>query len=548
VADELEPVLAIDEIQGNIFGGFNKPHQALVCLHLPTGEAELARTRRWLKELAPRLTSLREVAGYKKVRRLRLMELGERFEPEPVVWTNIAFSYQGLRKLTDEADAFDATFRNGLSAGESASLGDPTDPQYRGHISHWVVGGTGDVPDALAIIAADLASELDQATGRFRKAVEAAGATCTRVDLGHDPSHYNAGGRRFPRGREHFGFEDGVSQPGIRGRLSAGADDFLTPRPADGGDPDRAEFSAPGQPLICPGEFILGYPRQSSSFPRLAAPGWPLGPKPYAPDPNARAPYWARDGSFLVYRRLRQDVSLFNRFLEAESARLAQLPALGGLTEEALGALLVGRWRSGAPVVRSPKQDNALLGQSPGANNAFMFDDVDDPKDGFPPPVADPFGRISPQSAHIRKVNPRDLDTDDGAATRTLNHRILRRGIPYGVPLPIGETQDDGADRGLLFLCYQSSIADQFHFLAARWMNDSSKPSQLSPPGGSGFDMVVGQNPDAQAQRRRFICLGVTNDRCPSTVGAAPEWVIPTGGGYFFAPSRTTIRAVLGAA
>jgi Dyp-type peroxidase family len=544
--EQLEPVLHADEIQGNILGGFNKDHQAILPLSFG---ADVGLVREWLKALLPSITWLREVVDYKRERRRRISRTAQEPTDMAVVWRNLAFSYQGLRKLTPQADAFEATFRNGMSPGESASLGDPVNAGDDGNISSWVVGKPGNVPDALAIIAGDVAGEVDSATDLFLARAAAAGITCPHVDIGHDLAHYNGAALQLPSGREHFGFEDGISQPGIRGRLSSAPDDFLTPRLPDDGDPNSAQpqFSAPGQPLVCAGEFVLGYSRQNASFGRRAAPPWPLGPEPFAPDPEARAPFWAKNGSFLVYRRLRQDVPAFNRFLVDAAAKLAQQdPAFAGLTTETLGALLVGRWHSGAPLLRTPTKDLPGLGAQSGANNAFGFATAVDPHDGFPPAALDPLGRVCPQSAHIRKVNPRDLDTDQGPANTTLVHRILRRGIPFGPPLPLGATEDPtNQERGLLFLCYQTSISDQFRFLTTRWMNDRSKPSTFSPPNGSGFDMILGQNPSVAENRTRFLCVGPSNEVVSTEGQPIQEWVIPTGGGYFFAPSRAAIRDVL---
>src|SRR5262249_49096119 len=138
-------------------------------------------------------------------------------------------------------------------------------------------------------------------------------------------------------GHEHFGFKDGVSQPGVRGLVSRTPKVYLTPRllkrPTDG----SIEFSKPGQPLIWPGHFVLGYPFGAGTD------GSRQGPLPLA-----RA--WFKNGSFLVFRRLNQNVAGFWVFLAAEATRLAGESGFTGLTAERLGALLVGRWPSGAPV------------------------------------------------------------------------------------------------------------------------------------------------------------------------------------------------------
>jgi Dyp-type peroxidase family len=546
---EIEPILDIDQIQGNILGGFNKDHQAVLPLHFGSDESSVRGTREWIAQLLPQITWLQTVAAYKHTRELRIRTQGVEPSDMPAVWLNVAFSYLGLRKLTPQADGFEPIFRAGLPAA-SQRLGDPTDPSSPGCPANWLVGNPRNVPDILVILAADLATDLDARLTQILADASTFGLTYDRYDVGHDLSFYNNSTRPvFPSGREHFGFEDGISQPGVRGRLPHGPQKFLTARQSDeASDPNSTEpqYSAPGQALVNVGEFVLGYPRQDDSFPQRPAPPWKLGPEPYALDETAVAPYWAKNGSFLVFRRLRQNVSAFNQFIEDQVKNLNSIQEFAGITAERLGAMLVGRWRSGAPLLRTPNMDDPSLGTAKYSNNAFQFDTVLATSDGFTLPIADPLGKVMPQCAHIRKVNPRDLDTDQGSLTTTLTHRILRRGIPYGRPLPIGATNENSSiDRGLLFLSYQASIREQFEFLCATWMNDVSKPSIVAPPKGSGYDMVVGQNATPADQRARFCLVGASNQRISTDGDRVRDWVIPTGGGYFFAPSKSVITDVL---
>jgi deferrochelatase/peroxidase EfeB len=97
---------------------------------------------------------------------------------------------------------------------------------------------------------------------------------------------------------------------------------------------------------------VLGYPRQNQTFPRKPLPPVKLGHSQPC-DPDVIGPTWALNGSFLVYRRLRQDVPAFNRFLSQKAAELAKRPGFQGITGDALGALIVGRCKSGAPVMRA---------------------------------------------------------------------------------------------------------------------------------------------------------------------------------------------------
>lgn len=342
------------------------------------------------------------------------------------------------------------------------------------------------------------------------------------------------------QGHEHFGFDDGVSQPGIRGRASADASDFITDRFID---QNSAPFEAslygyPGQSLVWPGEFVLGYPA-SGPDPRLPGPVSTVGPS------------WTRNGSFLVYRKLYQDVALF--WNSIASMRTGAGGDAVFPNDTALASRLVGRWPSGAPVSRTPNGDDENLGGDAYENNNFKFDsdtpnlsykDSDGKTHGtrFPALMAkaDPVGLTCPLAGHIRKVNTRDSSSDTGAALSTFARRILRVGLPYGPPIKDNYV-DDGASRGLLFLSIQASIENQFEFLRTRWMNDPSRPKAPS-----GNDMIVGQNAPSNGLRTCVIFPAGSLDT--ATLSTNHQWVQPRGGGYFFLPSLTALRSVVGQA
>jgi Dyp-type peroxidase family len=350
---------------------------------------------------------------------------------------------------------------------------------------------------------------------------------------------YDEDGDRRPDlpGHEMFGFEDGVSQPGIRGRASNNSSDFITDRHIDASlSPADQLFGYPGQDLIWPGVLLLGY-ASGSPDPLIAGP-----PSPVLPE-------WTRNGSFLVFRRLRQDVGLFWRTIREKAAELSRQPGFSGITDERLASMLLGRWPSGAPFNRVPAADNPQLGEQQLANNNFRFDSKTVPiattnhyQDPFPMAGADPAGTICPWAAHIRKVNTRDSASDTGGRDSTYKRRILRLGLPFGEPLgdryaPVSRDPQKG-NRGLLFLSAQASIEDQFEFLVSRWINDGMRPK----PGGN--DMWIGQN-NAPGEKRRRRCTLFGSGLQQAEFATEQDWVIPTGGGYFFVPSIGAIREVL---
>ena len=265
-----------------------------------------------------------------------------------------------------------------------------------------------------------------------------------------------AGGRGENVASEHFGFRDGVSQPAIRG---------LTLPSLPSGAPDQR---LPGQDLLWPGEFILGYPGQDPRDPKEPGPIVPL-PAP-----------WAKNGSYMVFRRLEQRVPEFNAFVRAQAARFGMYPEL-------LAARIVGRWRSGAPLELAPIDDKPSLAADDRRNNDFGY-------------AGDPWQRACPYAAHIRKTNPRDDVPAEQA--EMLRHRIIRQGIPFGPEVAPGETTTKHK-RGLMFVCYQTSIERQFEYIQRR-ANDPNFIGGKKRPSGAGvtpgFDPIIGQAPDNGAR------------------------------------------------
>jgi Dyp-type peroxidase family len=457
------------------------------------------------------------------------MQRAEKRQFPPLV--AIGFSYQGLFDLTVGASEIPSVaFKNGL-AQRSALIGDPTDPTVLGHPSTWSVGKPGEELDILIVIAGDDRKSVKECASNLERRFVEIGAKVQRQvgDVRDDVEGQE--------GHEHFGFDDSVSQPGIRGRASDDTEDFITERYVNRSQfPAAALFGYPGQDLVWPGEFVIGYPQ--------------TGPDPLIPGPVVEpSPWWIRNGSFLVYRRLLQDVGLFWRTMRDEAERLSHLPGYDKLNDISLASRLVGRWPSGAPVSRTPAGDDTKLGEDQFANNHFRFDSDTPPlklighEDGFDQAKADPIGATCPLGAHIRKVNTRDAPSDMGARSSTYERRILRVGVPFGPSLKnrYAETTAGEPERGLLFLSIQSSIEEQFEFLQARWINDDARPKS---PGGN--DMIVGQNAAAMDGVRRCILFGGGLQQ--AQVESAGQFVTASGGGYFFVPSISTLADVIAGA
>jgi Dyp-type peroxidase family len=522
----LEPVLPLGEIQGIVVPGFLKPHQTLVGVRFPQGSQNILKVKRFLARIAGDVSTAEQTLLDRRRHRIipRDSQQGSEF-----VMLAVAVSYSGLCKLTASASAMSSeAFRAGLLA-RSLLLGDRH--AGPGSVARWEVGGPGKELDGLFVVAGDDRAKVSRrAEGLVRDAGSAA------IEILYDE---NGDDRSDFPGREHFGFHDGISQPGIRGRATDKEDDYITPRHIVSNQaPEAYLFGYPGQDLVWPGVFVLGQPGPS--------------PDPLIPGiPTPALPNWTSNGSFLVFRRLVQDVGLFWRTMRRLARDLSKKRGFEGIDDKWLASRLVGRWQSGAPVNRVPKGDDLDLGRSQYANNHFRFDSDSGKlqiesgyEDKFPMSIADPAGMTCPWAAHIRKVNTRDSGSDTGGRDSTYLRRLLRVGVPFGPPLKnhyAGKNQDvNFCKRGLLFLSIQASIEDQFEFLVARWMGDPSRPKM---PGG--HDILTGQN-DAPGEKRVRRCVLFGSNARQAEIRIDAQWIIPTGGGYFFVPSISALRDVLG--
>jgi Dyp-type peroxidase family len=474
-----EPPLATDSIQGDVLVGFASDHQTLLGLRVDDPGA----ARAWLNALAEFVTSVDDVMASRAA-----TPDGERFRGPSTAWLGVALSHSALERLGVPTRFADALFTAGHTKDVAAGFGDPEpDPEK------WVVNSPERPIDVLLNIAASDAGPVSEAVDRLVASASAAGLSETCREIG----------TRRDRGTEHFGFLDGVSQPGFLGTRAGAPATPVVARPWDvpPGPATKVPDAAPGQPLLWPGEFVFGHLRQDRA---ARTPGAPAVAKE-----GDAASAWANDGSLLVFRRLEQDVAAFRAFVKETATQLDQGGAWPDMTPDLLAAMIVGRWPDGAPV----RIDEPRDGAGAGPRNDFSFND-------------DSSGLHCPLSAHIRKVNPRSGPHDTDPHER----RILRRGIPFGSSFD-GGARDDS--RGLLFLCYQTSIDSQFAFLQSQWMNDPNLPA-----GEAGHDMLVGQASE------RNLALRARGGRRLPPITTLARWIRPTGGQFLFAPSKRSLASL----
>lgn len=373
------------------------------------------------------------------------------------VSVSVAVTYPGLAALgvpPTSLASFPDQMRLGMAA-RADRLGDVGDSDP----AHWHAPfGTGGVHAIVSITAATRALWRDRVAAAL-DAFDHAGVRL--LDRGDVAAHQGM--------RTTFGYRDGISSPNIAG---------LPVSPV-------AAFEEP----IATGEFLLGHPSET---------GQPLA----MPRPDRLG----HNGSYIGLRKIHTRVAEFRRFLQANAADPD--------AEEFLAAKLLGRWRSGAPLILAPHADDPELAADPSRVNRFGYAD-------------DPSGLVCPAGAHIRRVNPRD------SALATLTdvriHRILRFGAVYGEPLADGVLQDDQVDRGVYFM-FLSARPNALEFLKGNWLDDGGFISL-----GDEQDPIAGANDGhgsytlpAKPLRRRLRGL----DR----------FTVTRGGEYAFLPSLTALR------
>ena len=546
--------LDLEQIQGNILGGFNKDFQTFLFLRF--NGHDNASARDWVGGIAGEVASAGEVGAFDRLFKLVNSRRGGELGVVKATWMNVAFTHKGVEYLgAADAGRFPREFKEGMKARADANLDTGASAPAK-----WVAALQGEI-HALMIVASDSQEDLGEHVLRYVHNLGVHGVQLVYLQEGAV--------RQDEPGHEHFGFRDGVSQPGVRHFDShVGA---LT-----GGD-GRAKpiHGNPGQDRLHAGEFVLGYPtqkleRKDCGGGKAVNPNpdeGPLSPKHQAAGKGGfvveaeESPAWGANGSYLVFRRLAQNVGGFRDMVR----KLAESGQLGTTDPAVVGAKLVGRYKSGAPLELTEDQKALIaakklpvdfdptkgdpsravalalgvtgqtlpnegdLAEDRRLNNHFEYGD-------------DP-GAVVPRAAHIRKVYPRDEARPDGDENDSQTHRILRRGIPFGTSFrpSLGAAGHGGkpgveepGDRGLLFLCYQSSLKRQFEFVQRQWVHKKDFPKP-----GDGQDPIIAQTADG-----KFALQG--EDGLNKAHVEVMQFVRMTGGEYFFQPSIAALTGELG--
>ncbi|MGV9264317.1 Dyp-type peroxidase [Kitasatospora sp. NPDC003701] len=482
-----------DEIQGDVVAGFKKDNVTLLFLKFE----DAARARDWLRRLAPQIATTRQVAEFNAAfSEARRSSGGDDPKTLKATWLGLSLTYEGMRQLS-ATDPFEQAppvgsgleaFKEG-SAKRAGALGDTGDNSPE----NWLFGNGKNQPvHAVLTIASDTEQDLAAAVTAQREAA----AEAKIVIIFQQNAKTLLGSRR---GKEHFGFKDGISEPGIR----------FFDQPSAGNEEEVEGH--PGTRIIPAGEFVVGEQPAPGSFTDF--------------------PAWARNGSFQVVRRLSQDVPGWWSQVSVKLKELKQAKAVPETaTAEWLAARLVGRWRSGAPVCKHQDRD---VPNDPKASSDNDFDFRDDLE-----------GLVTPLFSHLRKSSPRaGLQAPNPSrppfdAKELDGRRIMRRGAPYGHPFDPASEGPGGPDdpRGLLFVCYQADIARQFEFIQADWIDQPDFPPGRNPVPGK--DPVITEADDVDFESRG------PDGAIKHTPLNFQQFVQTQGSVYAFAPSISTLKAL----
>jgi Dyp-type peroxidase family len=461
------------DIQGFVLRGYNMPCARFCFLHFPDAKS----ARHLLAQLLPAVTT---------------GQLWEGGKPQSTV--NIAFTFKGLAALElpiATLISFPVEIQQGMKARANI-LGDTgkNAPEHwdelwrEGHVHAW-----------LAIHA------LTPAALDARHAELSALVTSTGVRLldAQDAGSLVIDGQLTTK--EHFGYTDGFGNPDYLGVCRS-------TQPGQGKLLPDGKTWAP----LATGELLLGYADEA-------------GELPVAPVPHILA----ANGTFMVYRKLHENVGTYRNFLNTWAARYG---SSSDDAKEKLASKFIGRWRDGTPIESSPDAPDQAIVKDPNLNTDFTYG-------------ADASGSRCPIGAHVRRVHPRDAFGFNGKLVN--RRRITRRGLPYGpytpeppdpnAPLTQSEIATlDSTDRGVVFMVLNACLSRQFEFVQQQWISYGNDAHL-----GNEKDLLLGTHKEGE----RFSIQGdATAANPPLFCTALPNFVELRGGDYFFLPSITALAMI----
>ena len=268
------------------------------------------------------------------------------------------------------------------------------------------------------------------------------------------------------------------------------------------------------------------------------------------------------NGSYMVYRKLHQNVGKFTAYLEQAGANFGNPDDPAEVKQETLKAKFAGRWSNGAPLATYPDYASAMkfggewdsaagiLYAQPDASDKekklakSRLDDLKIKRRAFDY-NGDIKGASCPLGAHTRRTNPRGaLEYDDAGAFNTPGalvdrRRILRRGLAYG---DSSDRTDNDGEHGIIFMAINSSIQRQFEFVQQQWINYANdfklaneKDVLLGNHATDDQGNPIGRtviNGNVALKQPTYLCSGI------------PRFVETRGGEYFFIPSLTALRMI----
>ena len=269
---------------------------------------------------------------------------------------------------------------------------------------------------------------------------------------------------------------------------------------------------------------------------------------PEAPMP----PPLSYNGSYLVYRKLHENVGSFNRYIEEQGKHLPD-------GAEQVAAKFAGRWKNGAPITTFPTKKDAdefyekykkakkEVGEAEGRIKkglaiykyvrilsefvGFNYND-------------DIAGSRCPLGAHVRRANPRGAlqfgvkDAFETPGALTNRRRLLRRGLPYGKS---DENSGDDGNHGIIFMAICASIERQFEFVQQHWINYGNDFKIANEK-----DPLIGNHEadDGQGSGHMVFPAEPGSGKAPYFCSGIRRFVEVRGGAYFFLPSLTALRLI----